>query len=249
MKQIDLEITTLQKARHSKTGMQGGERGAVTQSSTEVAAWLASKAPADMDRAAVSRASSHGVTLGVKYEGRYPTGPNGECLPSYEVAASCEIHGTDAQRQAAKRDVEKFLTPAPVRAIEAWLAELSVITAGRGREGFDAELMVTAYAARLAQFPADVVREALLGRAWKWFPTWAELEVICKAKASPRRHMLAALSQPEPDHEPQRRQPTAEERERIAALVAEQFPHAPRKWGNRAVAEVTSGDCMKEAGA
>ena len=191
-----------------------------------------------MDKAAVSRASSHGVSLEVKYEGRYPIGANGEYLPSYQVAVGCDIHGTTEQRLAAKADLENFMTPAPIRQIEQWLAELSVLVAGRGREGFDAELMVTAYSSRLAQYPADVVRYALLAKLWKWFPTWEELERICKAKTGPRQHMIAALSKPEPDPEPSKRITTDEERARIAALIAEQFPDLPQRWKDRAVNEI-----------
>ena len=190
------------------------------------------------------RASSHGVTLEVRYEGRYPTGPHGEILPSYQVATDCQINGTDEQRAAAIADLRNFETPAPVPQVEGWLAELSVITAGRGREGFDAELMVTAYASRLSQYPADVVRYALIDKSWKWFPTWAELEQVCRAKASPRRYMIAALSRPAPDPAPTRRPPTQDERDRIAQLVSEQFPNVPQSWRDRAVDEATKGDCM-----
>lgn len=232
----------------------GGKHGGTAvetsrQSSSAIAAWLASKAPADIDRAAVSRASSHGVTLEVRYEGRYPTGPHGEPLPSYQVATGCQINGTDEQRAAAIADLRNFETPAPVPQVEGWLAELSVITAGRGREGFDAELMVTAYSSRLIQYPADVVRYALLGKTWKWFPTWEELERVCAAKAGPRRHMIAALSQPAPDPEPVRRPPTQEERQRIADLIAEQFPQVPQGWRDRALDDATAGNCMTQEAA
>ena len=228
------------------TRLGGTELEIRPQGSSEIAVWLASKAPVDMDKAAVSRARSHGVDLAVKFEGRYPTGPNGEYLPSYQVATACAIEGTDEQRKAALADVVKFMTPAPVRSIEEWIAELSVITAGRGKEGFDAELLLNAYSARLSEFPADVVRHALLKHSWKWFPTWAELEAVCKAKTGPRKHMIAALSQPAPDTEPTRRPPTQEERDRIAALIAEQFPNVPQSWRDRAAEEATKGDCMTD---
>lgn len=204
----------------------------------EISSWLSRHSPAAVDGNAIARASSHGAELRVRYEGRYPRGANGEAMPSYEVATGCEIEGTQAARDAALTDLRNFLTPADIRTIEGWIAELSVLTAGRGREGFDAELMVSAYSARLSQFPADVVRHALLGRTWKWFPTWEELEQVCRVKTAPRKHMIAALSQPEPDMEPARRETTDEERERIAALVAEQFPAVSQEWRDAAVAGV-----------
>ena len=200
-----------------------------------------------MDRAAESRALSHGVTLEVKYESRFPSGPNGERMPSYQVAVSCKAHGSADQRLAAKADLEKFLTPAPVRTIEIWLAELSVITAGRGPDGINAELMVTAYSSRLSKFPADVVHTAILETSWKWFPTWAELEKVCKTLTAPRNHMIHVLSMPEPDEEPERRPATQDEKDRIAALIAEQFPNVSSEWREAGLREALRGDCMTAA--
>lgn len=239
---------TLAGKNQSVAGHRHGETVSVTKprSSSEIAEWLATHVPADVDRAAESRALSHGVSMAVRYELRFPGGPNGEHLPSYSVAVGCDVQGTDAQRFLAKQDLENFQTPASIREIERWLAELSVLTAGRGVDGFSAELLVTAYASRLAEFPADVVKYALLRHPWKWFPAWAELEKVCNAKAGPRRHMIAALSQPEPDPEPTRRPPTNEEKARIADLIAEQFPNVPQPWRDRALKEVTKGDCMAD---
>lgn len=234
----------------------GGRRGTTVcetsrGSSSEIGEWLKRHSPRDTDKQAVWRAQSHGVALEVKTEGRYPTGPNGESLPSYTVAVGCRVHGTDAQRAAAKADIEKLLEPAPKRQIEDWLAELSVLTAGRGQQGFEAELALTAYASRLASYPADVARCALLDHRWKFFPAWAELQAVCDAMAGPRRHMIAELGKPEPEPEPARRPPTEAERERIASLIAEKFPDIPQHWRTRALDEVTKGNCMagKEEGA
>lgn len=227
----------------------GGKRGATgsgtsLQNSNEIAGWLSQHSPADMDKAAVSRALSHNVELAIRLEGRYPTGPNGEHLPSYTVAVGCDIRGSTQDRERAKADLVKFQTPAPVRAIEDWLAELSVITASRSREHVEAALMVNAYASRLATYPADVVRYALLSKTWKWWPTWDELEKVCEAKAGPRRHMIAALSTPEPDPEPARRPPTQEERDRVQAMVDEMFPDKPQDQRKAAVDIALRGNCM-----
>lgn len=230
----------------------GGDRLGATgseikrQDSSEIAQWLASHSPADLDKAAVSRAQSHGVGLAVRYESRFPSGPNGEYLPSYQVATSCDIQGKNDNRSAALSDLQKFMTPPPVRSIEDWLAELSVITAGRGKEGFDAELLVNAYSARLGEFPADVVKHALLKHRWKWFPTWAELETVCMSKAGPRKHMIAALMTPETPPDPTRRPATQEEKDRISALIAERFPNVPQGWRDRALEETAKGNCMTD---
>jgi hypothetical protein len=134
--------------------------------------------------------------------------------------------------------------PAPVRQIEEWLAELSVMTAGRGREGFDAELMLNAYSSRLGKYPADVVRYALLVKTWKWFPTWDEVEKICEAMAGPRRQMILALERGPKPPEKEWRHATPEEKARIAALVDELFPQKSPEDRAAAVDEATRGMCM-----
>lgn len=228
-------------SKRGKTGVEIKRPG-----SYEIAEWLQRHSPVDVDKAAVSRAQSHGVNLEIRYEGRYPVGPNGEYLPSYQVAVGCSIHGSQEARNATIADLEKFQTPASVHQIEEWLAELSVLTAGRGTDGIEAELQLTAYSSRLAEFPADVARYALLKHSWKWFPSWGELEKVCVTRAAPRRHMIAALSMPEPDPEPVRRAATQEEKDRMAALIAERFPNVPSAWREKAVGIVTSGKCIKD---
>lgn len=188
-----------------------------------------------MDEAAVSRARQHGVGLLVKYDYRFPSGPNGERLPSYRVATGCDIHGNLGAKSAAAADIEKFLTPADQRQIEEWLAELSVLTAGRRRDEMEGELMLTAYASRLAQYPADVVHHVLLKLSWQFWPTWAELQARCEAMTGPRLHMLAALRAPDPEPEREYVNPTDEERARIAALVNEMFPEISTEWRDAAV--------------
>jgi hypothetical protein len=214
------------------------------QEQSEIAAFLSRHSPEEINSAAVSRARSHGVTLEVRYESRFPTGPSGEYLPAYDVAVGCEIMGTTAQREAALADLMKFQVPAPARHIEEWITELSVITAGKSRDGITAELTLTAYSSRLSQYPADVVQYVLRERTWKWFPTWEELEKVCEAKAGPRRHMISALSRPEPDRSPRRRRPTKEERDRVQAMVDEMFPMKPRKEREAAVDLALRGNCM-----
>lgn len=199
-----------------------------------VAAWLSKQTPRDMDQAAVSRASSHGVGLMVRYESRFPSGPNGERLPSYSVAVGCEVHGSPEAISAALQDLRNFTVPAPIRQIEAWLAELSVIVARRPEDAFSEELRVTAYASRLSQYPADVVRSVLLHSTYKFWPTWEELEKQCRAMSGPRMSMIAALERgPEPP-EIDRSSATAEERERIQALIDEMFPEISSAWRERA---------------
>ena len=177
-----------------------------------------------MDKAAVSRASQRGVGLRVKYEARFPSGPNGESMPSYLVAVDCDI-SPGGDHAAALADLRNFLTPAPIREIEGWLAVLSVKVAKRRDDEFTEELRLTTYAAELAQYPADVAR-AVTQMTYGFWPTWQEMEGRCKALVGPRLRMIAALEQGPKPPEPEYRAPSAEERGRIQALIDEMFPHA-----------------------
>ena len=243
MKQIGFETTTFQKERNSEIGMPRGGRGLETPESLRVSAWLAKQAPADMDKAAVSRASQHGVGLQVRYELRFPSGPNGESLPSYQVAVACDASLT-GNHAAAAADLRNFLTPAPAREIEAWLAELSVVVAKRRDDAFDEGLRLEAYASRLGQYPADVARSAIFKKpGWMFWPTWSELEKVCDTLVAPRNRMIFALENP-PTPEPIRRPATETERARVQELVDQMFPSVSQEWRDQAVGEAMRGNCM-----
>jgi hypothetical protein len=115
---------------------------------------------------------------------------------SYQIAVGCQGSGDDAGRELALADIHRMTTPAPSREIEGWLAELSVIVARRASEPMDEAVRLEAYASRLRAYPADVVRAAVLGKRWQFWPTWAEMAGECDRLSAPRRHMVAALSQP-----------------------------------------------------
>jgi hypothetical protein len=218
MKPISSAITTPQREVGSAIGTPLGGRGLATQENSRVAAWLAKQAPADMDKAAVSRASQHGVGLRVKYEGRYPEGQ-----PAYVVATACEV-SPGGDHDAALADLRNFLTSAPIRQIEAWLAELSVLVAKRQGDEMEEGLRLTAYASRLSRYPADVARAVTIGASYKFWPTWEEMERRCEAMTTPRRVMIAALERGPQPPAPEYRAPTAGERERIQDLIDEMFP-------------------------
>ncbi|OZA17973.1 MAG: hypothetical protein B7Y02_02030 [Rhodobacterales bacterium 17-64-5] len=180
----------------------------------------------------------------VKYEWRYPSGPNGESLPSYLVAVDCRVDGKADAVALALADLRKFQTPAPIRMIEGWLAVLSVIVARRKDDEFAEELRIEAYASRLAGYPADVVHEVLLVRTYMFWPTWDELKKICDSLASPRRFMIHALERLPAKPEPKRRPPTTEERTNVQAMVDQMFPMRSKEMRVAAVEEALKGNCM-----
>lgn len=234
---------TVTQASLREVGSNAGQTGAVQlqPDTSAVAAWLSRQQPEDMDKAAVSRASQHGVGLQVKYEGRYPTGANGERLPSYIVAVACAV-SPGGNHAAALADLRNFMVPAPMRDIEGWLAVLSVTVAKRKDDSFTEELRLTTYASRLARYPADVAR-TVTAATYGFWPTWEEMEKRCEALTGPRRQMIAALERG-PIPEPTRRPATQEERDRIQALVDEMFPGQAPDDRTRAVDELLRGNCM-----
>lgn len=166
-----------------------------------------------MDKAAVLRASQHGVGLLVRYEGRYPTGPNGERLPSFLAATDCTVTGSAEQRAAALADLRNFMTPATEDQAEAWLAEMSVTVAKRAGDDFTEELRLSVYASRLRDYPADIAKKVLREYSGTFWPSWGELAKSLDAMTGPRRQMIAALMR-EPENE-------NESEERISAERAD----------------------------
>ena len=126
---------------------------------------------------------------------------------------------------------------------EAWLVELSMIAPRRNDGEGNAELLLSAYSSRLGNYPADVAREALLGRTWRFFPSWFELHEVCEELASQRRAVHAAV---------ERAIAEREERElRARALPPEwcAVPTADEHHENRAKRSQVLGDLIAELSA
>jgi hypothetical protein len=153
--------------------------------------------------------------------------------------------GTAENVATALADLRNFMTPAPVRQIEGWLAELSVIVARGKDDEFGDELRLSAYSGRLARYPADVVRAVLIDAKYKFWPTWEELAKRCDAMTSPRANMIAALERGAPEPQPVRRPATEAEKARVQALIDELFPMRSSEMRKAAVDEMMKGDCMK----
>ena len=145
MKHPGSEITTQPATHVSATGMPLGGRGLATQDDTRrAAAWLVKHCPAEVDRAALSRASSLNAGLTIRMI---------EGLPM-----QVSVTGSpDARRQAANA-MAGFFSPAPGQQIEEWIAELSVITRRKQDDDITERLRLSAYVWRLAEYPADVAR-------------------------------------------------------------------------------------------
>lgn len=206
MKPIGSETTTSHGERVSGTGMQLGGHGLATHDGSRAAAWLVKHRPVDVDKAALSRASSLNAGLAVRMI---------EGLP-----LKVSVAGDALARVEAANALAGFVTPAPKGQIEEWLAELSVITRRRQDDDITENLRLSAYSSRLADYPADVAREALIRHKWLFFPAWAELQDVCDKLAAPRRAMIWHLQNAPQAQEPDEREiPSAEKRAEMVAYA------------------------------
>ena len=121
--------------------------------------------------------------------------PNEGGFKRVHVGTTC--HGEKLTDEQVER-LRGFFAPADDGRIEQWVAELSVITARRADDDFSGALRLKAYTDRLAEYPADVARSALLNSPWQFFPTWAELRAECERLVKPRRELFEAAQNPRP---------------------------------------------------
>jgi len=141
----------------------------------------------------------------------------GNVIAHESPVRSVEVSGPADSMVIVLADMEKMKTPAPVRAIEAWLAELSVIVSRRPDDQFTEALRAQAYSSRLARYPADVARHAVLVKTWRFWPSWEELEKVCEAMVAPRNAMIMAIQRYEAPKEEPRELPSLERRREMVA--------------------------------
>jgi len=192
MKPTGSEIITAPKEQHSKIGMPDGEHGLATPESLRVAAWLSKQTPEAVEGIAVSRALSHGVSLRVSKDFRSIRDTAGNVIAHESPVRSVEVSGSADSMALVLADMEKMKTPAPVRAIEAWLAELL--------------------------FPNDLdAFSARFRPPWRFWPSWEELEKVCEAMVAPRNAMIMAIQRYEAPKEEPRELPSLERRREMVA--------------------------------
>jgi len=166
------------------------------------------------------QASSHGVVLssGKRLVGRHDQ--YGACIGSDLVPDVIRASGTPEQRQAVADAIAETMQPAPNDTIEEWIAELSVIAPSRADDEMTGMLRLEAYRRRLAGYPADIVRQVLFGRTWRFFPSWFELEEQLEPLVRERDAMRAACLRTEQRPAPQD-QPERVSAQRAAEIMAE----------------------------
>jgi len=96
----------------------------------------------------------------------------------------------------ARDQLAAAMVPPHPKQLVMELTQLWSLTAHKSHSDQTLDLLLEAFAAKLEDYPADAVIEAL--RQWpennKWWPTWAELKALIERKCRHRRLLLAALT-------------------------------------------------------
>ena len=127
---------------------------------------------------------------------------------------------SSADVRSALEIIEETLLPAPVEAIEVWLAALTVKTARRKESGVANGVTLSVYTDHLRAYPGDAVRHVLSSYRGTFFPTWGELADLLDEFTEPRlmiRDRLAEMLHVKPETKQQG--PTlAQLKDELAAL-------------------------------
>ena len=177
-------IITFPVRKGRRIGTLLGELGAATPANSDWARQLAALSPAQARRKMQSLLQSLNVELVEDYRLEYPQEGGIRRVPVSRHMVGDGVSDSDLARLA------RFMVPPTVEQCEAWLAELSVIAPSRAEGEMTGALKLQAYVRRLRGYPADIVRSVLLERAWRFFPSWAELAGFCESAAKDRRELL-----------------------------------------------------------
>lgn len=204
MKQINSATITPQETPGSAIGMPRGGRGLETPESLRAAAWLLQQTPAETDAAILSRLSLLNAGLRIRAV---------EGLPII-----VKVDGAMEARLEAAHAIAGFFSPAPMREIEAWIAELGVITRRAKDDEMTERLRLAALSKRLSAYPADIAQEAVLRHKWLFFPAWAELQDVCDKLVAARAAILWHLKNAPVEAQPEARElPSVERRREMVA--------------------------------
>ena len=196
MKQRNLQTIIAPEETSSPVGTQPGATGSERRESSatatlqprparmghatwvEVAHRLAAKTPAEVAATLRSQASSRNVELR---------------LASDSSAAGLTAVGDPAALAEMRAVAEKAITPPPAFLVEEWIAEVDAITVSASADEMTTTLKIEALTRRLTQFPADLVKAAILGWPGKFFPTFAELSARMAPDFADRMRIVNAL--------------------------------------------------------
>lgn len=105
---------------------------------------------------------------------------------------------TDENREQVRSGVQSAMTPATADQCEGWVSMMHCTMAHKSNTEAALEMVLTLYAARLAEYPADVAKEVCMAFSLRrakpnWFPTLSELDEACEKEAQARQALLRSL--------------------------------------------------------
>lgn len=113
----------------------------------------------------------------------------------YIAGYECDGAFSDQDAGAALKILEMLNAPASREDCTKELGHLKLLTKERAQGDRDMILQLAAMAEELYVYPLDIVRDAC--RSWAtvetFFPSWAELRVLCEERVLKRRCLLNAL--------------------------------------------------------
>jgi hypothetical protein len=204
MKPMASATTAIANRSGTQTGgPHGGTGSEITSSgaSREMHPAVMARAPAANTEAALSRMQQFGVTSHVKTETVFPMTEGDTTFRQRATSLRVSL-GSSNDLPAALAVANESLRPAPIEAIEEWLARLSVKTARRKDTANGDELALSVYTDHLRAYPGDAVRHVLSNYRGTWFPTWGELADLLDEFTEPRlmiRDRLAEMLQGKPE--------------------------------------------------
>jgi len=178
----------------NSTGLQHGGPGAVIDAPA-ARAKLVTQKPAETDRNLLAwLKSSLGVEASPQGRMMFPT------AGGYRQEIShFNFYGlTDENRAKARQAVQGAMTSPTTDQCQEWVTMLHAATARRSDGETTLEIILTLYAACLAQYPADVAKQTCMDFALRrekpnWFPTLSELDEACEKASNQRKRLSESL--------------------------------------------------------
>lgn len=182
-----------EKASNS-TGLPHGASGSVAPA--QARARLLAQKPTETD-ANLLRWLESSLSVVAKPEARmmFPTTGG-----YYAKVTGFDISGLTADNRGQAIDaVKAAMTPPTVDQCEEWIASLHAVCARRSDDQDTLSLVMSLYASCIAQYPADIAKEACMAFALRpdkpnWFPTLSEVNEACEKATNQRKKLLASLS-------------------------------------------------------
>lgn len=197
MRKISEVTSSLMESAARQIGVSTGNAGAESRQISErnARARLLAQKPTETD-ANLLRWLESSLSVVAKPEARMMFQTTGGY---YAKVTGFDIAGLTADNRSQAIDaVKAAMTPPTVDQCEEWIASLHAVCARRSDDQDTLSLVMSLYASCIAQYPADIAKEACMEFALRtakpnWFPTLSEVNEACEKATNQRKQLLASL--------------------------------------------------------